>query len=118
MGETRTADVRGAVVQGTMDLLVLKAISLEPLHGWGIGDRIRRMSGDAFRVNAGSLYIALERLQGRGWITSSWRTTENNRRARYYRLTRAGERRLVAEEAEWRRAAGGIELLLSAAVPA
>ena len=111
-------DVGGSVVQGTMDMLVLKAISLEPMHGWGIGDRIRRMSGDAFRVNAGSLYLALERLQERGWITSSWGTTENNRRARYYRLTRSGERRLTNAQAEWRRAAAGIEMLLRAVSPA
>ena len=112
------ADVRGSVVQGTLDMLVLKAISLEPMHGWGIGDRIRRMSGEAFRVNAGSLYLSLERLQERGWITSAWKITENNRRAKYYRLTRGGERRLVAEQADWRRAAAGIELMLSAMVPA
>ena len=107
-----------AVVQGTLDMLVLKAISLEPMHGWGIGDRIRRMSGDAFRINAGSLYLALERRQERGWISSSWSTTENNRRAKYSRLTRTGERRLVAEQAEWRRAAAGIEQLLRAVAPA
>ena len=110
--------VSGTVVQGTLDMLVLKAISLEPMHGWGIGDRIRRMSGDAFKVNAGSLYLSLERLQQRGWVSSAWKTTENNRRARYYRLTRSGERRLVAEQAEWRRAAAGIEQMLSAVVPA
>ena len=107
-----------SVVQGTLDMLVMKAISLEPLHGWGIGDRIRRMTGETFRVNAGSLYLSLDRLQRRGWVTSAWRTTENNRRAKYYRLTRAGERRLVTEQAEWRRAAAGIEQLLRAVVPA
>lgn len=112
------ADVRGAVVQGTLDMLVLKAISLEPMHGWGIGERIRRMSGQTFRVNAGSLYLSLERLQERGWVTAAWRTTENNRHAKYYRLTRSGERRLVTEQAEWRRAAAGIEQLLGAMVPA
>jgi DNA-binding PadR family transcriptional regulator len=77
------SDVRGTVVQGTLDMLVLKAISLEPMHGWGIGERIRRMSGEAFTVNAGSLYLSLERLQGKGWVTAAWRTTENNRRAKY-----------------------------------
>ena len=106
------------VVQGTLDMLVLKAISLEPIHGWGIGERIRRLTGDAFRVNAGSLYLSLERLQRRGWVTSAWKTTENNRQAKYYRLTRAGERRLVTEQAEWRRASAGIEQLLSAVLPA
>jgi transcriptional regulator len=99
-------------------MLVLKAISLEPIHGWGIGERIRRMTGEAFRVNAGSLYLSLERLQKRGWVTSAWKTTENNRQAKYYRLTRSGERRLAAEQAEWRRAAAGIERLLSAVTPA
>jgi PadR family transcriptional regulator, regulatory protein PadR len=112
------SDVRGTVVQGTLDMLVLKAISLEPMHGWGIGERLRRMSGEAFKVNAGSLYLALERLQERGWITAAWRTTENNRRAKYYRLTRSGERRLTAEQTEWRRAAAGIEAILRAMSPA
>ena len=111
-------EMRSSVVQGTLDMLVLKSISLEPLHGWGIGERIRRMTGEAFRVNAGSLYLSLDRLQRRGWVASAWKTTENNRRAKYYRLTRAGERRLVTEQAEWRRAAAGIEQLLSAIVPA
>lgn len=112
------SDVGSSVVQGTLDMLVLKAISLEPMHGWGIGDRIRRMTGEAFRVNAGSLYLSLDRLQRRGWVASAWKTTENNRRAKYYRLTRAGEGQLVAEQAEWRRAAVGIERLLSAVRPA
>ena len=102
------------VVQGTLDMLVLKAVSLQPIHGWGIGERIRRMTGEAFRVNAGSLYLSLERLQRRGWVTSTWKTTENNRQAKYYRLTRSGERRLATEQVEWRRAAAGIEQLLSA----
>jgi PadR family transcriptional regulator, regulatory protein PadR len=112
------SDVRGTVVQGTLDMLVLKSISLEPMHGWGIGERIRRMSGEAFKVNAGSLYLSLERLQERGWVTAAWRTTENNRRAKYYRLTRSGERRLTAEQTEWRRAAAGIESILRAMAPA
>jgi transcriptional regulator len=112
------SEMRSSVVQGTLDMLVLKAISLEPMHGWGIGERIRRMTGEAFRVNAGSLYLSLDRLQRRGWVTSAWRTTENNRRAKYYRLTRAGERRLTTEQADWRRAAAGIEQLLRAVVPA
>jgi transcriptional regulator len=112
------SEAGSSVVQGTLDMLVLKAISLAPIHGWGIGERIRTMTGDAFRVNAGSLYLALDRLQRRGWVTSAWKTTENNRRARYYRLTRAGERRLVTEQAAWRRAVAGIEQLLRAVVPA
>jgi transcriptional regulator len=112
------SEMRSSVVQGTLDMLVLKAISLDPMHGWGIGERIRRMTGEAFRVNAGSLYLSLDRLQRRGWVTSAWKTTENNRRAKYYRLTRAGDRRLTTEQAEWRRAAAGIEQLLRAVVPA
>jgi PadR family transcriptional regulator, regulatory protein PadR len=112
------SDVRSTVVQGTLDMLVLKAISLEPMHGWGIGERIRRMSGETFKVNAGSLYLSLERLQGKGWVTAAWRTTENNRRAKYYRLTRAGARRLTTEQAEWRRAAAGIEAILRTMSPA
>jgi transcriptional regulator len=108
-------DVRAAVMQGTMDLLVLKVLSVEPMHGWGISERIAAFSDAAFRVNQGSLYLALERLQARGMITSSWRITENKRRARYYRLTRSGTRQLEQEEREWRRAASGIELVLRVA---
>jgi transcriptional regulator len=108
-------EVRSAVMQGTMDLLVLKVLSIEPMHGWGISERIASFSGDAFRVNQGSLYLALDRLQGRGMISASWRLTENNRRAKYYRLTRSGTRLLDHEQREWRRAADGIELVLQTA---
>ena len=78
------------LLQGTLELLVLKTLSLEPMHGWGISQRIQQMSRDVFQVNQGCLYPALQRLKTRGWIDAEWRTTENNRRARYYRLTPAG----------------------------
>jgi PadR family transcriptional regulator PadR len=108
-------DAGTTVVQGTMDLLVLKVLSLEPMHGWGISERIATFSGEAFRVNQGSLYLALERLQGRGLVSSAWQTTENNRRARYYSLTRSGRRQFEHEQRAWRRAAAGIELVLQTA---
>lgn len=90
------------VVQGTLDLLILKALSLEPMHGWGISARVRRMSGDAFRIGQGSLYPAMHRFENRGWVNSHWRTTENNRIARYYELTAAGRHALAEEIAHWR----------------
>ena len=98
MEKTRPADV----IQGTLDLLILEALSVQPLHGWGISDRIRQMSGGAFQVGQGSLYPALHRFDLRGWVTSYWRTTENNRIARYYELTAAGKHALSDEVAQWR----------------
>ena len=83
-----------------------------PMHGWGISERIQLMSGDVFEVNQGSLYPALQRLKGKGWIRSEWRRTENNRRARYYELTRAGRRQLEAEHDAWRRASQAVERVL------
>ena len=102
------------ILKGTLDLLVLKALSLAPLHGWGISQRIRQMSGDAFQVAQGSLYPALYRLQTKGLITGQWRTTEHNREAKYYRLTAAGARMLTAETADWRRFADALDLALLA----
>jgi PadR family transcriptional regulator PadR len=99
------------LLQGTLEMLALKALSLEPMHGWGIGHRIEQLSGGRFEVPQGSLYPALQRMLGKGWIRSEWRASENNRRARYYRLTRAGERQLAKETASWSRtveAIGGI----------
>ncbi|HET9707670.1 MAG TPA: PadR family transcriptional regulator [Gemmatimonadales bacterium] len=90
------------VMQGTLDVLILKALSLEPIHGWGITNRIRKVSRDTFRIGQGSLYPALHRYEGSGWVTSYWRTTENNRLARYYELTPPGRRALSAEIARWR----------------
>ena len=90
------------VMQGTLDLLILKALSLDPMHGWGISNRIQTMSGDAFQIGQGSLYPALHRFEDRGWVTSYWLPTANNRIARYYQLT-AGGRHALAEEIErWR----------------
>ena len=102
------------VLQGTLDLLILKALSLEPMHGWGITERMRRMSRDTFQIGQGSLYPALHRSEKRGWVTSYWRTTENNRIARYYDLTAAGRRALGEEVARWRRYAGAVDLVIDA----
>ena len=104
----------GDVIQGTLDLLILKALSLEPMHGWGITDRIKQMSRESFRVGQGSLYPAAHRLEKRGWITSLWRTTENNRIARYYDLTPAGRRALSEEIARWRAYACAMNLVIDA----
>jgi PadR family transcriptional regulator PadR len=100
------------LVQGTVDLLILKTIALEPLHGWAIAQRIRQLSDDILQVQQGSLYPALQRLEKQGWITADWGTSENNRRARFYRLTKAGQKRLAQEEASWRRLSSGIGLVL------
>ena len=92
------------ILQGTLDLLVLKTLEvLGPMHGWGIARRIEQVSQDALYVNQGTLYPALIRLQQKGWIQSSWGASENNRRARFYALTRAGEKQLTVEEANWER---------------
>jgi PadR family transcriptional regulator len=100
------------LVQGTVDLLILKTIALEPLHGWAIAQRIRQLSGDILQVQQGSLYPALQRLERQGWITAEWGASENNRRARFYRLTRAGRKRLDQEQASWERLSAGIGLVL------
>ncbi len=105
---------RPDMIQGTMDLLILKVVSLEPMHGWGISERIQQISGEVLQVNQGSLYPALHRLTGQGLLASSWATTENGRRARLYRLTRAGKKRLGQEEAHWRRLSGGVNQILAA----
>jgi transcriptional regulator len=103
---------RSDLLQGTLELLILKTLSLQAMHGWGITQRIEQMSSEVLRVNQGSLYPALERLKRRGWISSAWRTTENNRRARYYDLTAAGRKQLAVERAAWRRASGAINAIL------
>lgn len=100
------------VLQGTLDLLVLKTLSLEPLHGWGIGNRIQELSSDVFQVGQGSLYPSLHRLERKGWIDAEWRVTENNRKAKYYFLTRAGRRALNDEVASWRQLAASVEQVL------
>ena len=101
------------LLQGTLELMVLKTLSLEPLHGWGISHRIRQMSKDVFNVNQGSLYPALQRMQSKGWIRSEWRTTENNRRARYYITTQAGRRQLARERSQWERSAAAVNWVLN-----
>ena len=107
---TRVVDV----MQGTLDLLLLKALSVEPMHGWGIINRIQQVSRDAFQIGQGSLYPALHRFERRGWVTSYWRTTENNRIARYYDLTAAGKEALGEEVARWRAYTGAVDLVLAA----
>ena len=102
------------VMQGTLDLLILKALSLEPMHGWGISNRIQTMSRDAFQIGQGSLYPALYRFENRGWVTSYWRPTDNNRIARYYGLTAAGAHALGEEIARWRSYAGAMDLVIDA----
>jgi PadR family transcriptional regulator PadR len=100
------------VVRGTLDLLILKALSLEPMHGWAIAQRLEQLSREALRVGQGSLYPALQRLDEKGWVDSEWRTTDQNRRARYYELTPAGRRALGAEAENWRRYVDMVELIL------
>jgi transcriptional regulator len=96
------------LVQGTLDLLLLKLLGLEPLHGWAIGLRLKQVSGDILQVSDGSLYPALHKLEQQGWIKAEWRTTENNRRARFYSLTRLGRSQLAKEAANWDRLSGAI----------
>jgi len=96
-------DEKTELLQGTLDMLVLKAISLGPLHGYGVLLRLQQISGEALRIPQGSLYPALYRLEHQGWIASEWGESENNRRAKYYRLTAAGTRRLAAEMEQWNR---------------
>jgi transcriptional regulator len=102
------------VIPGTLDLLILKTLSLEPLHGFGIGRRVEQISRDVFKVNAGSLLVALKRLERAGWLDAQWRESPNARRAKYYTLTRAGRRQLDVETAEWKRRAGAVTRLLNA----
>jgi PadR family transcriptional regulator, regulatory protein PadR len=107
-------DTSSDVLQGTLDLLVLKTLALGPMHGWGIAQRIQDLSRSAFDVGQGSIYPALMRLERHGWIAAEWGTTENNRRARYYRLTPAGQRQLRQETETWRKYAHAVELVLRA----
>jgi len=96
------------LVQGTLDLLLLKILALEPLHGWAISLRLKSISGDVLQVTEGSLYPALHKLEQEGWITAEWKQTENNRRAKFYSLTRVGRRQLESEAANWRRLSAAI----------
>ena len=100
------------VLQGTLDLLIMRTIGLEPLHGWAIAQRIQQISDDLLKVRQGSLYPALHRLEHQGWITAGWGASENNRRARFYALTKAGRKQLEAEVAKWERLSAGVNLVL------
>lgn len=106
---------RTDILQGTLDLLILKTLALEPMHGWGIAQRIRQISKDVLQVQQGSLYPALHRLEQQGWITSEWGASENNRRAKFYRLTAKGRAHLEAERATWERLSAAIGQVLEMA---
>ncbi len=106
------SDAAADLLPGTLELLVLKALSLTPMHGWGIAQRIDQLSGEVFRVQQGSLSPALQRMLRRGWVRSEWRVTEHNRRARYYLITPAGRRRLEAETVNWERTSAAVNGIL------
>ena len=106
MAESKT------LVQGTLDMLILKTLALEPMHGWGIAQRIEQTSGGVFQVNPGSLFPAFRRLEREGWVRAEWRDTENNRRGKYYRLTDAGRRKLRSETRDWESQAAAIARVL------
>jgi len=108
--ETENTDL----IQGTLDMLLLKTLSLEPMHGFGIARRVEQVSRGVFKVNPGSLLTALTRLERAGWLDSEWRDTANSRRAKYYTLTRSGRRQLVAETADWARRAAAVARILKA----
>jgi len=113
LGERRVPPTNADVLQGTLDLLILKALSVESMHGWGVAQRIQQISRDVLQVNQGSLYPALHRLEHRGWIAASWGASDNNRRAKFYRLTATGRKQLQSEVATWRRFSSAIELVLA-----
>jgi len=100
------------LVQGTLDLLLLKILALEPLHGWAVSQRLKQVSGDVLQVSDGSLYPALHKLEHEGWISSEWRPSENNRRAKFYSLTRLGRRQLEKETANWDRLSSAISQVI------
>ena len=110
----RVGEPNTDVIQGTLDMLILKTLSLEPMHGFGIARRVEQISRGVFKVNPGSLLTALQRLERAGWLDAEWRTTDSGRRARVYTLTRAGRKQLGVETAEWTRRAGAIARLLKA----
>jgi transcriptional regulator len=106
------AGPRAEVLQGTLEMLTLKLLTFEPMHGWGLSVRLREVSRDVFDVNQGSLYPALQRMLRRGWIRAEWRASDNNRRARYYAITAEGRKQLHAEVAEWERSSGAVNRVL------
>ncbi len=105
---------RTDLLQGTLDVLILKTLRTAPMHGWGISQRIQQLSEDVLQVNQGSLYPALYRLEAKGWIRSEWGASENNRRARFYELTKSGRRQLAEEQDEWERFAEAVSRVLAA----
>jgi len=109
---TAVGGSRAEVVRGTLEMLALKLLREEPMHGWGLSLKLREISGDVFDVNQGSLYPALQSMLRRGWIRAEWRASENNRRARYYRTTAEGRRQLDAEIAEWNRSSAAVNRVL------
>lgn len=106
------------MLQGTLDLLILQTLALEPMHGWGIALRIQQVSRDVLQIGQGSLYPALHRLEYKGWIKSEWANSENNRRAKFYKLTATGRKQLAAERASWNRLSDAIGLILGKATEA
>ncbi len=104
---------RSDLLQGTLEMLVLRILAHEPMHGWGIAHLLEQMSEEVFLVNQGSLYPALQRMKRKGWVRSKWSLTENNRRARYYELTRAGERQLTREREQWERSSRAVNGILN-----
>ena len=111
---TQVIGARSDLLQGTLDVLILKTLDLAPMHGWGISQRIQQLSRDVLQVNQGSLYPALYRLEAKGWIRSQWGNSENNRRARFYELTKAGRRQLAEETQSWERFATAVGRILEA----
>jgi len=114
MPDKASSDKAGDLIQGTLDMLILKTLALEPMHGYGIAVRIEQMSKGVFRVNAGSLFVAFQRLQRAGLVRGEWKATENSRRARYYALTEQGRKRLDSETREWGRQVAAIARILEA----
>lgn len=108
------AKSKSDLLQGTLDMLILKTLALEPMHGWGISQRIQQTSSGVLNINQGSLYPALYRLEERGWVTAEWDSSDNNRQAKYYKLTRAGRKQLDEETANWQRLSAAVEQVLQA----
>jgi transcriptional regulator len=108
------AKTKSDLLQGTLDMLILKTLALEPMHGWGVSQRIQQISSGVLNVNQGSLYPALYRLEDQGWIEAEWGSSDNNRQAKYYKLTRAGRKQLDEETANWQRLSAAIEQVLQA----
>ena len=108
------AKSKSDLLQGTLDMLILKTLALEPMHGWGISQRIQQTSDGVLNINQGSLYPALYRLEERGWVTAEWDSSDNNRQAKYYKLTRAGRKQLDEETANWQRLSAAVEQVLQA----